>query len=83
MKKKWLGALFSVLVMGSMAACSSGGSNTSKGEIDENPDKGLEVIGDTITFDGNKLVNEGQPIELEYWTWGETDPVRRFLDAVP
>ena len=36
MKKKWLGALFSVLVMGSMAACSSGGSNTSKGEIDEN-----------------------------------------------
>ena len=75
MKKKWLGALFSVLVMGSMAACSSGGSNTSKGEIDENPDKGLEVIGDTITFDGNKLVNEGQPIELEYWTWGETDPV--------
>ena len=75
MKKKLLMTLFSVLALGILVACSSSGSSSSKGVTDDNPDKGLEVIGDKITFDGNKLVNDGKPIELEYWTWGETDPV--------
>lgn len=27
-------------------------------------------MGDTITYDPNHLVNDGQPIELGYWSWG-------------
>lgn len=80
MKKKLFMALFSVLALGSLVACSSGGS-ASKGEIDDNPDKNLEIIGDKITFDGNKLVNEGKPVELEYWTWGEADPVIKMASS--
>lgn len=80
MKKKLFMALFSVLALGSLVACSSGES-TSKGEIDDNPDKNLEIIGDKITYDGNKLINEGKPVELEYWTWEETDPVIKMAKA--
>ena len=38
-------------------------------------------MGDTITYDPNHLVNDGQPIELGYWSWGDesTDPVISML----
>ena len=34
-----------------------------------------------ITYDPNHLVNDGQPIELGYWSWGDesTDPVISML----
>ena len=38
---------------------------------DTQADKGLAVMGDTITYDPNHLVNDGQPIELGYWSWGD------------
>ena len=80
MKKKIVGALFSVLLISSLAACSSGGSSGG-GAKDENADKGLDVLGDTIQFDPNKLVNEGEPIALEYWTWGDNDPAIKMAEA--
>ena len=46
--------------------CSSSGSS---GVVDTQADKGLAVMGDTITYDPNHLVNDGQPIELGYWSW--------------
>ncbi|WP_207942487.1 multiple sugar transport system substrate-binding protein [Enterococcus sp. DIV2402] len=81
MKKKVLSALFSMLLVTSLAACSSGGDKASGGTKDENADKGLEVLGDTVTFDPNKLVNEGEPITIEYWTWGENDPTLKMAEA--
>ncbi len=81
MKKKVLSALFSMLLVASLSACSSGGDKASGGTKDENADKGLEVLGDTVTFDPNKLVNEGEPITIEYWTWGENDPTLKMAEA--
>lgn len=81
MKKKLLGMVFSVVALGTLVGCSASGGSKSKGTIDENADKGLEVLGDTITYDPNQLVNEGKPIELEYWTWGENDPVISMTKA--
>ncbi len=81
MKKKVLSALFSMLLVASLSACSSGGDKASGGTKDENADKGLEVLGDTVTFDPNKLVNDGEPITIEYWTWGENDPTLKMAEA--
>ncbi|WP_414840662.1 extracellular solute-binding protein [Enterococcus saccharolyticus] len=81
MKKKVLGALFSMLLVTSLAACSSGSDKASGGTKDEQADKGLEVLGDKVTFDPNKLVNDGEPITIEYWTWGENDPTIKMAEA--
>lgn len=45
--------------------------------------KGLDVIGNTITYDPNHLVNDGKPIQLEYWSWGSkgTDPVYKMIES--
>ena len=51
-----------------LAAC--GNSNAASGTADTKADKGLDVIGNTITYDPNHLVNDGKPIQLEYWSWG-------------
>lgn len=55
-----------------MAACS--GKQASTGTKDTKQDKGLQVIGQAVNFNPNKLVNEGKPIDIEYWTWNEGDP---------
>lgn len=34
-------------------------------------------MGDTITYDPNHLVNDGQPIELGYWSIGATKALTR------
>lgn len=73
MKKMALG-LFSVILLGGLVGCGSSGGGSSTGTVDSTEDKGLEVIGENVTYDPNKLVNDGQPIALEYWTWGENDP---------
>ncbi|MDH6364006.1 multiple sugar transport system substrate-binding protein [Enterococcus sp. PF1-24] len=76
MKKKIFAALFSVLLVGSLAACSSGDDTKEvSGTKDSVADKGMDVIGDAVQFDPNKLVNDGEPIKIDYWTWTENDPV--------
>lgn len=74
-KRKVFTALMTLLALGSLAAC-GGGKNSDKasGTTDTKKDKGLEVIGDNVTFNPNKLVNKGKPINIEYWTWNEGDP---------
>lgn len=34
-------------------------------------------LGQALKYDPNHLVNQGKPIQLEYWSWGDasTDPV--------
>lgn len=54
-------------------ACGKPGTVTYKGETDTNPDKGLEVMGDHVTYDPNHLVNDGESIELDWWLWDAPD----------
>ena len=71
---KVLTALATVLMVGTLAACGSSSKDSAKGTSDTKEDKGMEVLGDHVKFDPNKLVNDGKPIEIEYWTWNEGDP---------
>ena len=71
-----------VLVL-SLAGCSSGGSGStaSQGVQDTQADKGLEVMGDNVTYDPNHLVNTGDPISIEWWGWASEDMFRAIADA--
>ena len=64
---KGIAAAVAALSIIGLAAC--GGGNAS-GKTDTNADKGLDVMGKTIKYDPNHLVNDGKPIQLEYWSWG-------------
>lgn len=70
-----------------LAACGGGGGDqsgaapTGKGtEVTEAP-SGLPVQGATLQYDPNHLVNDGKPISLEWWTWGDTENFQVFADA--
>ena len=84
--KKLVGAIFMVLLLVGMAACSSN-NNTSGTVKDEQEDKGLEEFGHTVKYNPNKLVNNGDPIEIEYWTWIGNDAVikmaKEYEDIYP
>lgn len=55
-----------------MAACN--GKKAPEGQMDTKTNKGMQIIGQAVSFDPNKIVNEGKPINIEYWTWNEGDP---------
>lgn len=74
-KSKMLVMLATFLMAGGLAACGNGSQGGSAGgTTDTKEDKGMEVLGDQVKFDPNKLVNDGKPIDIEYWTWNEGDP---------
>ena len=45
---------------------------------DEN--KGLDVLGDTLKYDPNVLINGGQPITIDFWTWDFVDIYENLID---
>lgn len=75
-------AVATVSILAMVAGCGSGSGNTASGTTDTKADKGLEVMGDAIKYDPNHLVNDGKPIDLEYWSWGDkaTDPVYEMIE---
>ncbi len=76
MVKKLLGVIVTLFLLVGLSACSSDSKSSSTGGVkDEKTDKGLEEFGETIKYNPNKLVNNGDPIQIEYWTWNDTDPV--------
>lgn len=73
-KRKVFVTVMTLLMLGTLAACGGKSTGKSSGTVDTKADKGLEVLGDKVTFDPNKLVNDGETIDIEYWTWNEGDP---------
>lgn len=73
MWRKVTAICLAVFMMVFTCACGKSGTVTYKGETDTNPDKGLEVMGDHVTYDPNHLVNDGDPIELDWWLWDAPD----------
>ncbi|MEI5990085.1 hypothetical protein A5881_001578 [Enterococcus termitis] len=74
-KRKVFATLITLLMVGGLAACGNGkSSEKSSGTVDTKEDKGMEVLGEKVSFDPNKLVNDGKTIDIEYWTWNEGDP---------
>lgn len=79
-KKSLVAAVATVSIL-SLAAC-GGGNESAGGTTDTKADKGMDVMGQAIQYDPNHLVNDGKPIQLEYWSWGDssTDPVFAMIE---
>ena len=56
-----------------MCACGNGKKTSYKGTTDTNPDKNMEIMGENVTYNPNQLVNDGKPVELEWWLWDAPD----------
>lgn len=70
-----LGAIgMTVFLAVSAVGCSGKERNlSSKGVQDTEQDKGLEVLGNHVMYDPNQLVNDGDPVNLEWWLWDAPD----------
>lgn len=66
-----------IAILGMLSTVAACGSNDASGMTDTKKDKGLAVMGETLQYNPNHLVNNGKPISLEYWSWGDssTDPI--------
>ena len=77
--KRFLSFCLALILVLSLAGCSGGGNTagTSQGTQDTQADKGLEIMGDNVTYDPNHLVNDGEPITIDWWVWATEDMFRR------
>ena len=63
------------------------GGNDSKTDVvdtddkdDKDDKKNLEVLGETLKYDPNVPVNNGEPITIDFWTWDFVDIYRNLID---
>ena len=73
MQKKFLTVCLTAALLFSMAGCGKEESLAQGGVKDTNADKGLAVMGENVTYDPNHLVNDGEPVSLDWWLWDAPD----------
>ncbi len=73
MFRKTMAMLVIISVIALTCACGKSETTAYKGETDTNPDKGLPVMGENVTYDPNHLINDGKTVELEWWLWDAPD----------
>ena len=81
--KRLLSFCLALVLIFSLAGCSGGrdSAGTSQGVQDTQADKGLEIMGDHVTYDPNHLVNDGEPITIDWWVWATEDMFRSIAEA--
>lgn len=82
--KRLLSLCMIVILTCSLTACAGSGDNNAgkeTGTKDTEADKGLPVMGDQITYDPNHLVNDGNPITIDWWVWASEEMFRSIADA--
>lgn len=83
MKKSIQRSALSVIAAGvSVALLASCSSTPTAGDAvkDETADKGLPVVGENLKYDPNTLVNEGKPIQLDWWAWTNIEKFQKIAD---
>ena len=73
MRKSILAAGMAAALLLSLTGCGGEETVSHKGITDTNPDKGLAVMGEHVTYDPNHLVNGGEPVVLDWWLWDAPD----------
>ncbi|PFI60670.1 sugar ABC transporter substrate-binding protein [Priestia megaterium] len=78
--KKVISILVILCLFFVLGACSGSSQDVSGLKKDDKSDKGMKVIGENVKFNPNKLVNKGEPIAIELWTWGGKDVFQKQVD---
>jgi multiple sugar transport system substrate-binding protein len=63
-----------------LTAC-TGKTDGGAGVTDTKADKGLPIVGVNLKYDPNTLVNDGKPIHLDWWAWGNIPQFQAFATA--
>lgn len=79
MKKKIISTIVASVMALSLIGCGGESKATSNLAKDTNPDKGLSVLGENVKFDPNKLVNDGEPITVEFWLWDSPETFEKIV----
>ncbi|MFD7819176.1 ABC transporter substrate-binding protein [Streptomyces sp. NPDC059785] len=79
--RKPFGAMAVAVASALLLSACSGGTGVGDAKQDDKADKGLPVLGKTVTWDPNQLVNDGRPIKLEWWAWAFVDEAQKMADA--
>ncbi len=69
------GTALATTTLVALSACGSKGPET----LTETP-SGHPVQGETLKYDPNHLVNDGEPITLEWWLWDGDTIFQKFVD---
>ncbi|WP_124040251.1 extracellular solute-binding protein [Neoactinobaculum massilliense] len=75
---KWLGILGAFSL--ALAGCSSSSGSVGDAKTDTNADKGLPIAGQAVQYDPNTLVNDGKPIQLQWWAWQDVEQYQQIAD---
>lgn len=78
-RRNFLLASVSTAALATLAACSNEGKSGAVQDAEAN--KGLEIRGTNFTYDPNTLVNNGEPITLDWWLWDGEAKFQAFADA--
>lgn len=57
------------MLMAMLCGCGKTETTSYSGKTDTKADKGMVVMGENVTYDPNHLVNDGKPVELDWWLW--------------
>lgn len=79
-RRRFLAGSTAIALAATLAACGKKGSASSAVK-DTTADKGLPVQGTNLTYDPNTLVNDGEPITLDWWLWDGDAKFKAFADA--
>jgi multiple sugar transport system substrate-binding protein len=69
------------IVAASLLLTACGGGSSTDARQDAEPNKGLPVVGENLTYNPNTLVNNGEVIELELWTWSSDRLFQELADS--
>ena len=86
MVKKLISLVLILVMVSTLIGCNK--DEKSSGDKDQNnggtivteENKGLDVLGDTLKYDPNVLINGGQPITIDFWTWDFVDIYENLID---
>jgi len=79
-----VGAVAAVVAVG-LVSCSSDDGNgedvvNDDATVDTTTDGERPIVGENIQFDPNQPVNDGEPVQLEWWVWGNEDKFQALAD---
>ena len=78
--KKTMGAVLLAAAL-LIAGCWGGDAGKTNLKHDSTAEKGLEILGANVQFDPNVLMNNGEPIEVEFWVWDAEEIFRGIADS--
>lgn len=80
-RRGFMAAAGTSALLATLSACSGKSKDDSAAVQDTQSAKGLPTQGTNFTYDPNTLVNNGDPITLNWWLWDGDEKFKAFADA--